>query len=108
MWLGNSRNTPAREHVDPAIQNSLKYWAFTVNELGEQDVRAFVDRIHKIKAAELRPVSLQTTARHPPKSEGAGKLKSGDFEFCRFPDANGKFWNGIETVETAGSPGMNR
>ncbi|CAD7694887.1 unnamed protein product [Ostreobium quekettii] len=100
VWLGNSRNTPPREHVDPSIQNSLKYWAFTVNELGEQDVRAFVDCIRKIKAAELGSTSSQ-----PPESEVSGKCKDGEFEFCRFPNASDKFWSGMEMAEIVGRAG---
>lgn len=66
VWLGNSRNTPPREHVDPTIEGSMSYWAFSVNELGNCDVDAFVGRIREVKTVELGTRML------PQRDDGSG------------------------------------
>lgn len=53
VWLGNSRNTPPREHVDPEVEKGFRYWKFTSNELGELDVSALVNLIDAVKSREL-------------------------------------------------------
>ena len=40
--------------ADPA-KRGARYWHFTVNELGIQDMEAQVERIHSVKSAELGP-----------------------------------------------------
>jgi hypothetical protein len=41
VFLGNSRSNPPRAHVDPAMQGA-RYWRYTLNELGMEDVAAQV------------------------------------------------------------------
>ncbi|GAB4815151.1 hypothetical protein N2152v2_002197 [Parachlorella kessleri] len=52
VWLGNSRSNPPRAHVDPRMQGA-RYWRYSLNELGMEDVAAQVDHIHKVKIGEL-------------------------------------------------------
>jgi len=52
VWLGNSRANPPRAHSNPA-RSGAAYWAYSINELGMEDVAALVDRIHAVKCAEL-------------------------------------------------------
>ena len=42
----------AQPPADPARQGA-RYWHYTVNELGIQDIEAQIDRIHAVKIAEL-------------------------------------------------------
>ena len=51
--LSRSRPEPGPA-ADPA-QRGARYWHFTVNELGIQDMEAQVERIHCVKSAELGP-----------------------------------------------------
>lgn len=52
MWLGNSRNNPPRAHVDPA-RRGLRYWAYTMNELGIYDMSAMLDWVHEVGRSVL-------------------------------------------------------
>ena len=40
--------------ADPRIQDSGRYWAYTVNELGMEDVTAQINLIHELKCKELK------------------------------------------------------
>lgn len=53
VWLGNSRNTPPREHINADVQSGWEYWKFTSNELGERDIESFVNLIDEVKQKEL-------------------------------------------------------
>ncbi|GMH39624.1 hypothetical protein BSKO_07522 [Bryopsis sp. KO-2023] len=85
VWLGNSRNTPPREHVNPEMQSGLEYWKFTINELGEVDVKAFVEHIDAVKRKELgrrqsilRPAS---ESNHQRNNSGKTFRKSQNLNF---------------------------
>ncbi|RMZ55129.1 hypothetical protein APUTEX25_005407 [Auxenochlorella protothecoides] len=52
VWLGNSRSNPPRAHIDPA-KSGLRYWYYSINELGIQDMDAQLDFVHRAKTAEL-------------------------------------------------------
>ncbi|KAJ8630993.1 hypothetical protein MRB53_024316 [Persea americana] len=53
VFLGNLRGLVSREHVDKNI-SSRKYWRYTVNEHGTQDIPAVMEKIHQIKTSELK------------------------------------------------------
>ncbi|KAH7650942.1 Triacylglycerol lipase protein [Dioscorea alata] len=52
VFLGNLRGLVSREHVDKNI-SSRKYWKYSINEHGTQDIPAMIEKIHQIKTAEL-------------------------------------------------------
>ncbi|XP_026660856.2 uncharacterized protein LOC103708190 isoform X2 [Phoenix dactylifera] len=52
VFLGNLRGLVSREHVDKNI-SSRKYWRYSINEHGTQDVPAMIEKIHEIKTSEL-------------------------------------------------------
>eukprot|EP00850_Spirogloea_muscicola_P003823 SM000016S01811 [mRNA] locus=s16:14558:21897:+ [translate_table: standard] len=58
VFLGNLRGYASREHVDKRI-SARRYWRYSINEHGMQDVPAMIERIHEMKVAELSslPVS---------------------------------------------------
>ncbi|KAL6007605.1 hypothetical protein ACLOJK_033104 [Asimina triloba] len=53
VFLGNFRGLVSREHIDKKI-SSWKYWNYSVNEHGTQDMPALIDRIHEIKTSEIK------------------------------------------------------
>ncbi|GMJ14913.1 hypothetical protein like AT1G73920 [Hibiscus trionum] len=53
VFLGNLRGLVSREHVDKNI-SSRKYWWYTINEHGTEDIPAMIEKIHEIKTAELK------------------------------------------------------
>ncbi|XP_068641733.1 uncharacterized protein [Aristolochia californica] len=53
VFLGNLRGLVSREHVDKNI-SSRRYWRYSMNEHGTQDVPAMLEKIHQIKTAELK------------------------------------------------------
>ncbi|KAJ0985787.1 hypothetical protein J5N97_004143 [Dioscorea zingiberensis] len=55
VFLGNLRGLVSREHVDKNI-SSRKYWKYSINEHGTQDVPAMIEKIHQIKTAELSKI----------------------------------------------------
>ena len=40
--------------ADDTLKHSLRYWAYTVNELGMEDVTAQINLIHELKCKELK------------------------------------------------------
>ena len=52
VWLGNCRANPPRAHVDPN-KSGASYWAYSINELGLEDVTALIRRIDAVKRSEL-------------------------------------------------------
>ncbi|CAA7402028.1 unnamed protein product [Spirodela intermedia] len=52
VFLGNFRGLVSREHINKNI-SSHKYWKYSVNEHGVQDVPAIIEEIHRIKVSEL-------------------------------------------------------
>lgn len=91
VWLGNSRNTPPRQHINPVVQKGYRYWKFTSNELGELDVLALVDLIDAIKSRELsqRKISegcsskkLQQTFVPIEPCSWVGPLNGGKIKIC--------------------------
>lgn len=48
VWLGNCRANPPRGHTDPELPRH-KYWKYSLNELGLQDVRAQLEHIHTVR-----------------------------------------------------------
>ncbi|XVF50634.1 hypothetical protein PTKIN_Ptkin04bG0117600 [Pterospermum kingtungense] len=53
VFLGNFRGLVSREHADKNI-SSRKYWRFSINEHGTQDIPAMIEKIHEVKTAELK------------------------------------------------------
>lgn len=53
VYLGNLRGLVSREHIDKNI-SSRKYWRYSINEHGTQDVPAMIEKIHEIKISELK------------------------------------------------------
>ncbi|XP_077245163.1 uncharacterized protein LOC143885079 isoform X2 [Tasmannia lanceolata] len=53
VFLGNLRGLISREHVDKNI-SSRKYWKYSINEHGTQDIPAMIDKIHQLKMSELK------------------------------------------------------
>lgn len=47
VWLGNCRASPPRRHQDPSLP-SHEYWNYSLNELGQKDVGAQLEHIHKV------------------------------------------------------------
>ncbi|EFN54144.1 hypothetical protein CHLNCDRAFT_53131 [Chlorella variabilis] len=56
VWLGNARSNPPRMHANPRLGGS-RYWNYSLNELGTQDIAAQIAQIHAVKMRELRPGS---------------------------------------------------
>ncbi|PKA66590.1 putative calcium-binding protein CML14 [Apostasia shenzhenica] len=56
VFLGNLRGLVSREHVDKKI-SSRKYWNYSINEHGTQDIPAVIEKIHEIKTSELKLIS---------------------------------------------------
>lgn len=53
VFLGNFRGLVSREHVDKNI-SSRKYWRYSINEHGTEDIPAMIEKIHQVKTAELK------------------------------------------------------
>ncbi|OAY59280.1 uncharacterized protein LOC110624698 isoform X2 [Manihot esculenta] len=53
VFLGNFRGLVSREHVDKNI-SSRKYWRYSINEHGMEDIPAMIEKIHQVKTAELK------------------------------------------------------
>jgi hypothetical protein len=54
VWLGNSRSSPPVEHADPKVGcGTARYWRFSINEMGTEDVAALVGLVDDVKRAEL-------------------------------------------------------
>uniref|UniRef100_A0A1D1ZHN3 Lipase member N n=2 Tax=Anthurium amnicola TaxID=1678845 RepID=A0A1D1ZHN3_9ARAE len=53
VFLGNLRGLVSREHVDKNI-SSRKYWRYSINEHGTQDIPAIIGKIHQVKTNELK------------------------------------------------------
>ena len=45
---------PQLVHADERMKKSGRYWAYTVNELGMEDVTAQINLIHELKCKELK------------------------------------------------------
>ncbi|KAJ7542402.1 hypothetical protein O6H91_10G104600 [Diphasiastrum complanatum] len=52
VFLGNFRGLASKEHVDKSI-SSERYWNYTVNEHGTQDIPAMISKLHEMKISEL-------------------------------------------------------
>eukprot|EP01104_Vermistella_antarctica_P012043 TRINITY_DN3420_c0_g1_i1.p1 TRINITY_DN3420_c0_g1~~TRINITY_DN3420_c0_g1_i1.p1 ORF type:complete len:672 (+),score=107.56 TRINITY_DN3420_c0_g1_i1:355-2370(+) len=57
VWLGNFRGSPMR-HVNPDITSS-EYWSFTMNEHGNQDITAMIEKIREVKQGELEAIGRE-------------------------------------------------
>ncbi|XP_065860696.1 uncharacterized protein [Euphorbia lathyris] len=53
VFLGNLRGLVSREHVDKNI-SSRKYWRYSINEHGIEDIPAMIEKIHQVKTSELK------------------------------------------------------
>ncbi|WCJ21996.1 alpha/beta-Hydrolases superfamily protein [Euphorbia peplus] len=53
VFLGNLRGLVSREHVDKKI-SSRRYWRYSINEHGIEDIPAMVEKIHQVKTSELK------------------------------------------------------
>ncbi|KAK9834097.1 hypothetical protein WJX84_003001 [Apatococcus fuscideae] len=61
VWLGNSRNNSPRDHQDPKMRPQAtfsKYWHYSVNQLGCEDMAAQISLIDTVKRQELRQAVL--------------------------------------------------
>ncbi|CAN1788077.1 Lipase lipl-1 [Linum perenne] len=52
VFLGNFRGLVSREHVNKKI-SSHKYWRYSINEHGTEDIPAMIEKINEIKSREL-------------------------------------------------------
>lgn len=52
VFLGNLRGLVSKEHIDKNISRR-KYWRYSINEHGVQDLPAILEKIHKLKTSEL-------------------------------------------------------
>jgi len=66
VFLGNLRGLASREHVDKHI-SSKKYWNFSVNEHGLQDIPAMMTKVHELKMLELPGSSHSEYVDYDPK-----------------------------------------
>ncbi|KAH9311929.1 hypothetical protein KI387_026964, partial [Taxus chinensis] len=66
VFLGNFRGLVSREHIDKHI-SSRRYWNYSINEHGTQDIPAMIEKIHEIKMSELN--DLQIDMGHSSKRE---------------------------------------
>lgn len=57
VFLGNFRGLVSREHVDKHI-SSRRYWKYSINEHGTQDIPAMIEKIHEIKMSELSDLQI--------------------------------------------------
>lgn len=57
VFLGNFRGLASQEHVDKSI-SSRRYWQYSVNEHGTQDIPAMINKIHEIKMEELKHLKV--------------------------------------------------
>ncbi|WIA23329.1 hypothetical protein OEZ85_000094 [Tetradesmus obliquus] len=73
VWLGSSRSNPPRTATDPDRQG-LRYFNFSLNELGIHDIPAQLDLLHSVKMRELAgsSSSSSTTAAAAVAAAGAG------------------------------------
>ncbi|KAG1346998.1 lipase 3 [Cocos nucifera] len=69
---GNLRGLVSREHVDKNI-SSRKYWRYSINEHGTQDVPAMIEKIHEIKMSELNIIS---------KSDSEDEVHDQPYKLC--------------------------
>lgn len=53
VFLGNFRGLVSREHANKNI-SSRRYWKYSINEHGTEDIPAMVEKIHEIKTSELK------------------------------------------------------
>ncbi len=49
VWLGNCRSNPPRKLVAPGTSS---YWAYSINELGMEDISSCFERIHAVKGSD--------------------------------------------------------
>ncbi|KAG0558014.1 hypothetical protein KC19_11G172800 [Ceratodon purpureus] len=52
VYLGNLRGLASKEHVVKHV-SPKKYWNFSINEHGTQDIPAMISKIHELKMLEL-------------------------------------------------------
>eukprot|EP00249_Psilotum_nudum_P016178 c25698_g1_i1 orf=197-2302(+) len=57
VFLGNFRGFASREHTDEHISKK-RYWRYSINEHGTQDVPAMMSKIHEIKVTELKHLQV--------------------------------------------------
>ncbi|XP_055962200.1 uncharacterized protein LOC126687310 isoform X2 [Mercurialis annua] len=55
VFLGNFRGLASRDHVDKNI-SSRKYWRYSINEHGTEDIPAMIEKIHQVKTDELKNI----------------------------------------------------
>ncbi|CAM6117798.1 unnamed protein product [Calypogeia fissa] len=57
VFLGNFRGLASRDHVNKRI-SSQRYWNYSVNEHGTQDIPAMLDKVHELKMNELKKLNV--------------------------------------------------
>ncbi|KAL3692326.1 hypothetical protein R1sor_005977 [Riccia sorocarpa] len=72
VFLGNLRGLVSREHVNKNI-SSRRYWRYTVNEHGTQDLPAMLEKVHGTKMAELKQLNLLSEEELASSSESGEK-----------------------------------
>eukprot|EP00250_Pteridium_aquilinum_P017266 c23537_g2_i1 orf=690-2930(-) len=60
VFLGNFRGLASQEHVDKNI-SSQRYWQYSINEHGTQDIPAMINKIDEIKMEELNQLNIITS-----------------------------------------------
>ncbi|XP_061956662.1 uncharacterized protein LOC133678390 isoform X1 [Populus nigra] len=54
VFLGNLRGLVSREHIEKEISSQNRYWRYSINEHGTEDIPAMIEKIHQVKSAELK------------------------------------------------------
>lgn len=57
VFLGNFRGLASKDHVNKSL-SSLRYWQYSVNEHGTQDIPAIINKIHDMKMEELTHLKI--------------------------------------------------
>ncbi|BBN05774.1 lysosomal acid lipase/cholesteryl ester hydrolase [Marchantia polymorpha subsp. ruderalis] len=80
VFLGNFRGLVSREHVNKNI-SSQRYWRYSVNEHGTQDIPAMLDKVHEIKMNELKHLHL-LSEEEIASSSGSGLTENLPYSLC--------------------------
>ncbi|KAL2635488.1 hypothetical protein R1flu_006967 [Riccia fluitans] len=80
VFLGNFRGLVSREHVNKHI-SSQRYWRYTVNEHGTQDIPAMLEKVHEIKMNELKQLNL-LSEEEVASSSGSGTKETLPYSLC--------------------------
>eukprot|EP00762_Andalucia_godoyi_P004490 ANDGO_08182.mRNA.1 Lipase 3 len=72
VWLGNLRGTGSRRHIRADI-SPKEYWDFNINHHAFLDIRAFIEKIDKVKTRELS-ISRRRSRKLPESVDGKTRV----------------------------------